>query len=490
MAQSYDGTFSAAIQHGAKQISLPLQSEGNYFATLVRRNYLAAPATAYAPVIGTLTNYTNRLTYSDDLSNAAWVKAQATGTASAASDPEGATTATKLAEDNTNNVHTATQAMTVASGAVAFGLLAKASERSFVRLRVNNGTDGNLAIAVFNLSTGVVVSGTGTIKRLLNGWFWCSVTGTATIANSSAIIDLSTDGTTFSYLGTTGSGVLLWRATAYLASAAGPLVATTSATRAVTAPPIDADDPLAFLVMEQEPDSSSLEIGVVRWSREYANVPAPVITYSTIAISLPTAAAAGGISGASQFFYTNLGGASLLGMYVNYLTYIFAPNNKVYGPLKTGTSVDSGANTRLTITGHGLAGTETIIAAGVAASTGRYGIVLPAGYTVIDPNTIDILGYNLGVFAQSIAVFLRNYTPGVVRVRTRNTSTFYLPGFTLGINSVDDIPIPSPAINDTQLLALIIGSATGYQTYDADPIAFYRAPIYVQRVIAINVDSL
>jgi hypothetical protein len=177
-------------------------------------------------------------------------------------------------------------------------------------------------------------------------------------------------------------------------------------------------------------------------------------------------------------------------MYVTYLTYIFAPNNKVYGPLKTGSSVDSGANTRLTITGHGLAGTETIVCAGVGSSTGRYGIVAPAGYTVIDPNTIDILGYNLGVFAQSIAVFLRNYTPGVVRVRTRNTSTFYLPGFTLGINSVDDIPIPSPAINDTQLLALIIGSATGYQTYDADPIAFWRAPIYVQRVIAINVDSL
>jgi hypothetical protein len=288
MSQTYDGTFTTAQQNGAKQVTLPLQSEGNYHATLVRRNYIAAPATAYAPVLGTLTNYTQRLKYSDDFSNAVWTKAQTTATASAATDPEGQTTASKLAEDNTNNVHTATQAMTVASGAIAFGILVKAAERTFVRLRINNGTDGNLAIAVFNLSTGVVLSGTGTIKRLLNGWFWCSVQGTATVANSSAIIDLTSDGSTFTYLGTTGSGVYLWRATAYLAASIGPAVATTSTTRSVTAYPIDADDPLAFLVMEQEPDVSMLEMSVARWNREYANVPAQISYPTSIQITKPS----------------------------------------------------------------------------------------------------------------------------------------------------------------------------------------------------------
>jgi len=40
------------------------------------------------------------------------------------------------------------------------------------------------------------------------------------------------------------------------------------------------------------------------------------------------------------------------------------------------------------------------------------------------------------------------------------------------------------------MFALVAGSATGFQTYDADPIQFWRAPIYVQRVIDIDVDDL
>lgn len=292
MAQTLDGVFSTAGQHGQKQLKLPLQAEGDYYATCVRRQLIATPATAmpanaWVPIMGTRTSYTQRLKYSDDLSNAAWTKAATTGTASAATDPEGGSTASKLAEDNTTAAHNVSQAMVVPSGAIAAGVLVKAAERTFVRLRINNATDGNLAIAVFNLSTGVVVSGTGTIKALLNEWFWVSVTGTATIANSAVFVDLSTDGTTFSYLGTTGSGVYLWRATCYLASAIGPAVQTTSATRAVTSPPVDPDDPLAFLVDEMEPDASLLELGVAKWVREYANVPADVVTYGSRVITKP-----------------------------------------------------------------------------------------------------------------------------------------------------------------------------------------------------------
>lgn len=495
MAQILDGVNSSPSQHGQKQLKLPLQAEGDYYATCVRRNLIATPATAmpgnaWVPIMGTRTSYTQRLKYSEDLSQANWTKAATTGTANAATDPEGGTTATKLAEDNTNAAHNASQAMVVASGALAFGVLVKAVERTFVRLRINNGTDGNLAIAVFNLSTGTVVSGTGTIKALLNGWFWCSVTGTATIADSSVFVDLSTDGTTFSYVGTTGSGVYLWRATCYLAAAIGPAVQTTSATRAVTSPPVDPDDPLAFLVDESEPDASLLELGVAKWWREYANVPAPVITYSTIAINKPTVASVGGTAGASQFFYTNMGGGTLLGLYTTYLGYIWAPNNKVYGPVQTTTSVNSGADTRITATAHGLAGTETIIVSGVSGFAGRYGIVAPAGYSVIDANTIDILGYNLGTLATGIAEYLRDYSPGPDRVRSKNTKTFYLPGITLGIATAEDIPIPSPLINDTDFLAAVIANTSGYLTYDAQALAFYKGPIYQQELIAIDMSNV
>jgi hypothetical protein len=88
---------------------------------------------------------------------------------------------------------------------------------------------------------------------------------------------------------------------------------------------------------------------------------------------------------------------------------------------------------------------------------------------------------------------LRTYTPGVDRVVARITDTFYLPGITPGITTPADIPTPDVAINDTQLLTLITNSATGFQTYDADPLARWPdplSPIYVQSITAINVDNL
>ena len=209
MGQSFDGSFTAAVQHGTKQIALPLQNDGNYYATSVKRNYIAAPASGYDPIIGQRTAYTALLKYSDDLSQSAWTKAAATGTASAGTDPEGGATATKLAEDNTNAAHNASQALTVAAGALSFGVLAKAAERTQFRLRIYNATDGSLGSTVFNLSTGAITSGTGAIKKLLNGWYWCSVQTTPTITNSTAFIDLTNDGSTFSYTGTTGSGTRL-----------------------------------------------------------------------------------------------------------------------------------------------------------------------------------------------------------------------------------------------------------------------------------------
>lgn len=495
MAQTLDGVSSTASQHGQKVLALPLQEEGNCYATTVRRPMFATPATAmpanaWVPIMGTRTSYTQRLKYSDDWSQANWTKNATTATANATTDPEGGSTATKLAEDNTNAAHNATQAMVVSSGALAAGVLVKAAERTFVRLRINNATDGNLAIAVFNLTTGTVVSGSGTIKALLNGWFWISVTGTATIADSSVFLDLSTDGATFSYVGTTGSGVYVWRATCYLAAAIGPAVQTTSATRAVTSPPVDPDDPLAFLVNEMEPDASLMELGVAKWWREYANVPADVVTYSTIAINKPTVASVGGTTAAAFIFYTNLGGGTSLGLYTSYLGYIWAPNNKVYGAVQATTSVNSGADTRITATAHGLAGTETIIVAGVNGFTGRYGIVAPAGYSVIDANTIDILGYNLGTVATSIAEYHRDYSPGPDRVRAKNTKSFYLPGVTLGIATAEDIPIPSPLINDADFLAAVIATTSGFLTYDAQALDFYKGPIYQQEVVAIDMSNV
>lgn len=114
--------------------------------------------------------------------------------------------------------------------------------------------------------------------------------------------------------------------------------------------------------------------------------------------------------------------------------------------------------------------------------------------SVVDADNFTVTNSSAQVSAWAYYRTLqRTYTPGVDRVVARITQTFYLPGITTGITTPADIPTPDVAINDIQLLTLITNSATGFQTYDADPLARWPeplSPIYVQSITAINVDNL
>jgi len=477
-----DGDATIVNQNGAKTVALPLQDIGNFYATEITRRYGPQLASYFNPIRNTSAGYLNHLLYSDDFSNAAWTKAATTGTANAATDPEGGTTATKLAEDNTNAAHNVSRALVIASGVLNFGALLKASERTYARLRINNGTDGNLAVAVFDLSAGTVFSGTGTIKKLLNGWFWCYVSGTATVSNSTCFVDLTSDGSTFSYTGTTGSGIYAWKLTciAGTQSTPWPAVATTATTRAVTCGAVDPDDPLAFLVFESEPEQSMLEMGMAQWTRRYANVPKATEHLSTIALTKPNASALGTFDAIMR---DNAGNS--LGNTYAYSGYYFG-NNEVYGPAQASTSADSGADTRVTCASHGFTTQK------LDARAASHYLFTAAQYSVIDANTIDLLGINLGTSVTIIAKKLRDYTPGTDRIRTKITENFYLPGFTVGIATANDIPVPDPALNDATLLGLVISTTSGYEVYDADALDYWegRAPIYRQATIDIDMATL
>lgn len=243
-----------------------------------------------------------------------------------------------------------------------------------------------------------------------------------------------------------------------------------------------------YLVAESAPER--VLANLVAFTRTYARVPASQVTYSTIAINKPTAASAGGTTASTQILYTNLGAGTSLGTYTTFTGYVFGPNNKIYGPTKASTSANNGADTDITSASHGIAGTETLIVAGASGFAARYGIVAAGAYTVPDANTIKVTGYNLGTAATSLAVYLRDYTPGVDRVRTRLTDAFYLPGVTSGINSATDIPIPDVAMNDTLLLALLLANTSGFQTYDAQPLELWAGQIHRQRTIAIDMANL
>jgi hypothetical protein len=164
----------------------------------------------------------NLLTNSEDFEAAAWTKTDASITANATTAPDGAVTGDKLVEAATLSSHYAAQSVTTAALPHSYSVYVKAAERSFVLLWSATANFGR----VFNLSNGTV-SGTvagvpqaeATISDAGNGWYRCTIYGTCTAASNSFRAYTLTDATTFSYTGTTGSGIFIWGAQLNVANA-------------------------------------------------------------------------------------------------------------------------------------------------------------------------------------------------------------------------------------------------------------------------------
>jgi hypothetical protein len=139
---------------------------------------------------------------------------------------------------------------------------------------------------------------------------------------------------------------------------------------------------------------------------------------------------------------------------------------------------------RATVTAHGFSTSLPLL-----ASTTATNVLLEYStqWLVIDANTI---AYRPLVDAAYLGQYLRAYTPGVDRVRTKITDTFYLPGISSGIATAASIPVPDTAANDALLLTLVASASTGYQTYDAQPLAIWSGQIYHQSTIAIDLADL
>jgi hypothetical protein len=159
----------------------------------------------------------NLLTFTEQFDNAAWVKAQTTVTANAATAPDGTLTADRIVETATTNAHGVYAAFTYGSGLTYTATVyAKAAERSWVYL----GADTAAGEAVFfDLSgSGAVGSAgtgyTGTITSVGNGWFRCQVVfaqATALPPNF-FVVGASTGNGTTSYAGNASNGILIWGA--------------------------------------------------------------------------------------------------------------------------------------------------------------------------------------------------------------------------------------------------------------------------------------
>ena len=140
---------------------------------------------------------TNLALYSEDFTNAAWTKENATATANATAAPDGATTADRLnasAGAGVHSTYTAT-AITVATGTnAASTIYVKKGTHRFVYMTQSVSVAHNFT-AIFDLDGGgstATQTGVGSLSGTIastsqtdvgNGWFRLSVTGSATGAS-------------------------------------------------------------------------------------------------------------------------------------------------------------------------------------------------------------------------------------------------------------------------------------------------------------------
>lgn len=143
-------------------------------------------------------------------------------------------TVVKVEETNATGLHGTLSVPSVSvSTAYTFSVWAKAVERTFVQLYENGGSS---ATSMVNLSNGNIVSestpGTTKVTAIgTTGWYRIEMRFTTAAGQTSANcqIRLSTDGTTTSYAGTTGSGIYIWGAQLEARTGATSYIPTTTA---------------------------------------------------------------------------------------------------------------------------------------------------------------------------------------------------------------------------------------------------------------------
>lgn len=158
----------------------------------------AKPTLAREPKRGRV----NLLTWTDDLTNAAWIK----GGASVVAD--------KLIEDTSTGAHYLYQSITFTSADHTFAIDAKAAERTRVQvyIRENFGSGTVYAGGSFDLASGAVVStiaGTLSITDQGDGWYRLSMAGAPVAGVRTVTVRLEDASGSVSYAGDGSSGVHL-----------------------------------------------------------------------------------------------------------------------------------------------------------------------------------------------------------------------------------------------------------------------------------------
>jgi hypothetical protein len=159
---------------------------------------------------------TNTFLYSEDFSDATWIKERTSVSSNVTTAPDGTSTADKIVENTDNNSHRARQnANSTQNLEYTLSCYLKAAERTKARLIAG----GLNAFADFDLSAGSIIGTptlcTASIVSAGNGWYRCAITYTQTSVTSAIqlhlIATLNAAGD-FVYTGDGTSGIFVWGA--------------------------------------------------------------------------------------------------------------------------------------------------------------------------------------------------------------------------------------------------------------------------------------
>ena len=230
----------------------------------------------------------NLLGFTEDFSNAAWIKSGLAATpvlTNVLNGPNGLPTADKMVENSSASTHILFATVTVADGPKTFSVYAKAAERSWVFLRAG----ANIG-AYFNLSAGSVGTAdagvTASIVSAGDGWYRCAITLNIAAGLTYPTIFISTGNGTNSYTGDGTSGIYLWGAqlsdSASL-DAYSPVYGAAVTSAAYYAPRLDYDPVTlaanGLLVEEQRTNIVTYSQQFDQWTKEFSgSASVPTVT--------------------------------------------------------------------------------------------------------------------------------------------------------------------------------------------------------------------
>jgi hypothetical protein len=150
---------------------------------------------------------TNINLQSEDFSG--WNKLQTTVAVNTTIAPSGILTADSLLETAVPNQHIAfTDTVALSGTQYTFSIYAKSIGGRNIQVLGSSGFSGSVMV---DLSNGNILSGSGVVSNVGNGWFRISITATTT-TTVIRIILYSLDGTTTSFVGDVTKGVSIWGA--------------------------------------------------------------------------------------------------------------------------------------------------------------------------------------------------------------------------------------------------------------------------------------